>query len=83
MEQIANNSDVLMVVSILIMLLFSIIVFMFSLKILFFINLRLKKIKLQKMRKKKDYSNYNLRLNSKGMPMMLVNISDPTDIILL
>lgn len=63
---------------------FLIIILLFIIiKVSFFINLRLKVLKLKRMAKKKNYSNYSLRLNHKGMPIMLVNVSNPTDVILL
>jgi len=46
------------------------------------VNKKAKQLKIRRIAKKgKDFSNYTLKTDSKGIPALFVNIDDPTDII--
>ncbi len=48
-----------------------------------FINLKLKVLKIKRIAKKHDLSNYTLKTNNKGFPTLLVSKIDPQDIFIV
>lgn len=79
---IAENANLIFASSLFLIFLTTVIIFA-SLQFLKFINLKLKVYKIKKLSKKINIKNYSLKINAKGVPIMLINNTDPSDIYLV
>lgn len=83
MENYSNYSEMATILSVFIGIFFATLISYFYWRLFFKINLFIKKNKIKKLSKKYELTNYNLRLNAKGMPVMFVHKANSGDIILI
>lgn len=80
MENLTQEQLLQMVLALSLQIVFAIFVFYTFYKITFFINIKLKLLKLKRLSKKLNIEEFELKCNNKAMPILLVHKKNPSKI---